>query len=96
MGTTDPQSRAYREAEPPDNWDGDLGGLLAEGGAHREPITDVGHVVPPEEFEAAEWDGGREPPPGIDTARADLHRRIHDPAAPDTEAELHVYDGDVT
>jgi hypothetical protein len=90
---TDPQSRAYREAGPGDQWDGDIGALLAEGGAYRDPITDVGHVVPPDEFEAAGWDEGREPPKSPGDARMALLARIGDPRAPDTEDEAMAYDG---
>lgn len=89
----DPQSRAFREATEADSWDDDIPALVAEGGAYHEPITDVGHVVLPEDYEAADWDADRMEPKGYDEAVAALHARIDDPHAPDTEDDRYAYDG---
>ncbi|HET9139230.1 hypothetical protein [Actinophytocola sp.] len=46
----------------------------------------------PEEWEAAGWDAGREPPKTLAEARAALAARIADPNAPDDESLAGVYD----
>lgn len=93
MPKLDPQSWAFREATEADSWDGDLAAITGSGeAAYREPITDLGHVTLPEDYEAAGWDEGREQPKDIREARAALHARIDDPSAPDTEAERGAYD----
>lgn len=90
----DPQSAAFREATEVDCWDGDVEALIAAGGRRHEPLADAGHIVGPDEYEAAGWDDGREPPKSISEARAALRARITDPTAPDGDAERHAYDGD--
>lgn len=89
---TDPQSRAFREATEADSWDGDLTTL--PGAVVHEPLTNVGHIVLPDEYEAAGWDSDRDGPKTLAEARHALAARIADPAAPDTEDEAHAYDED--
>ncbi|MGH3986342.1 MAG: hypothetical protein ACRDTZ_03370 [Pseudonocardiaceae bacterium] len=89
---TDPQSRAYREADADSSWDGDLSAL--PGAVAHEPITDVGHIVGVEEYEAAGWDSARTAPKTLAEAHDTLRTRIDDPRAPDTDAERDAYNKD--
>ena len=89
----DPQSRAYREATDADQWDSDVSALVAEHGAvYHEPVTAVGHLRLPEDYEAEGWDEGRERPKTRAEARDALRRRIADSFGPDTTAVLGAYD----
>lgn len=93
--STDPQSRAFRDAADADRWDDDIDTLVAVHGAARHPpTTDVSQIRLPDDYEAAGWDAGREGPKTPTEARAALAARIADPAAPDTDAEAGAYDED--
>ncbi|GEL20849.1 hypothetical protein [Pseudonocardia asaccharolytica] len=86
----DAQSRAYREM---DSWeryaDIELG---AHGEAEHPPATGLDGIRLPEQYEAAMWDAGRQPPPTPGEARVQLAERIADPAAPDGPESAGAYD----
>lgn len=82
----DRQSEAYRHATEAD-WAGvDLAECVVYADGDPQPIAT------PEEWEAAGWDAGREPPKTLAEAKDALAARIADPAAPDDESVAGAYD----
>ncbi|MEV6877024.1 hypothetical protein [Amycolatopsis sp. NPDC051128] len=86
--TEDAQRRAFTEAGPAD-WAAET--ALLAGALVYEP-GDPTPIKTPEEWDAEDWDAGRQNPKTLDEARAALAARIADPHAPDTEAESGAYD----
>lgn len=93
---TDPQSVAFREAEPEDSWDGAIASLVVDGAVHHPPIVDVGEIRLPEDYESDNWDGDREGPKTLDEARAALAARIDARSAPDARDVAGAYDDEHT
>jgi uncharacterized protein (DUF2126 family) len=82
----DRQSEAYRHATEAD-WAGvnlDECEIYTDG--------DERPIRTPEEFEAENWDAGREEPKSREQAKEALLARIADPRAPDDESVAHAYD----
>jgi hypothetical protein len=87
---SDRQSRAFREAEPGDRWDGDILGL---GARVHMPADSLDRLALPEHYETGRgWDQHRQPPKTLSEARAQLAERIADPGAPDSEDDAGAYD----
>ena len=89
----DRQSRAFREAGPADRWDGDLESIELGPAQVHLPADSVAFLALPDHYEHGRgWDVHRQPPKGVEEARAVLADRIADPGAPDSEAEAGAYD----
>lgn len=87
----DRQSQAFRSnaATVPD----DL--LHAQAEAVHAPLGTSATAVPlrlPEDYEAEQWDAGRDGPKSLDEARVALAARIADPDAPDGDEVRGAYD----
>jgi hypothetical protein len=90
---TDPQSRAFRDASDADYWRDDIDSLVQlEGAVYHAPISDISQIRLPADYEAKEWDKGRDKPKSVTEARDALAHRIPDSSAPDTDAEAAAYD----
>lgn len=82
----DRHSEAYRHATEADRAGVDVSECVVC------PPDDTRPIRPPEVFEEARWDHGREGPKTAAQARQALAQRIADPAAPDDESVAGAYD----
>lgn len=85
----DRQSLAFRD-NPHPTADEDLD-MLAER-VHR-PLTSIGRLLLPDDWEAVHWDSGRIEPKTLEEAQHALAERIADPHAPDGPEVVGAYDG---
>lgn len=83
----DRQSEAFRHSTPED-WST----AADRSGCVRFTPDDGIPIRSPEEWEAVEWDRGREAPKTVEEARAALEARIADPHAPDGDEVAGAYD----
>lgn len=84
---TDRQSLAFRDATAAD-WMGTED--LSECDVYAD--DDPRPIRTPEEYEAEQWDAGRETPKSLAEAKDALAERIANPDAPDGDEVAHAYD----
>ena len=88
--TDDAQSRAFREARPADRVpDDELAGYIE---SVHNPLTHLGEIRLPHQWDADGWDAERTGPKSVPEAREQLARRIADPSAPDGDEVARAYD----